>query len=97
MTERRPDDGDTVDDSAQTAASVPAEGWATTELVVTTSRMPRWFKVLATVAAGLLVLLIALLLVGHGPGRHMQGGTATGAVQGVWTGDSERWEGRLCR
>ena len=36
--------------------------------------MPRWVKVFAIVGAVVLVLLVAMLLTGHGPGRHMQHG-----------------------
>ncbi|MGQ5260997.1 hypothetical protein ACTWLT_09605 [Micromonospora sp. ZYX-F-536] len=41
-----------------------------------TGRAPRWFKVLAVVGAALVLLVIAMLLAGHGPGRHMHGATA---------------------
>jgi hypothetical protein len=36
--------------------------------------MPRWVKVFAIVGAVVLVLLVVMLLTGHGPGRHMQHG-----------------------
>jgi hypothetical protein len=33
-------------------------------------RMPRWVKVFAIVGAVVLVLLVVMLLAGHGPGQH---------------------------
>jgi hypothetical protein len=34
---------------------------------------PRWVKVFGIIAAGLVVLVIIMLLTGHGPGRHTSG------------------------
>ena len=36
--------------------------------------MPRWVKVFAIVAVIFVVLLVVMLLTGHGPGRHLHGG-----------------------
>ena len=36
--------------------------------------MPGWAKIFGIVFAVLAVLLVAMLLTGHGPGRHMHGG-----------------------
>ena len=45
-------------------------------------RTPRWVKVLAIVAVGVIVLVAVLLLVGgHGPGQHMQADGGTGHAQ----------------
>lgn len=38
--------------------------------------MPRWVKLGALVAVLLLVLVVLMLLTGHGPGRHMSSGAA---------------------
>ncbi len=35
---------------------------------------PRWVKVLGIIGALLVLLIIVMLLTGHGPGRHMHGG-----------------------
>jgi hypothetical protein len=56
--------------------------------------MPRWVKVFAIVGAVLVLLVIVMLLAGHGPGRHMRGGLggdlppagATGAGGALVTG-----------
>lgn len=43
------------------------------------TRTPRWVKVSAAIALGVIVLLVAMLLLGggnHGPGRHLGGGDA---------------------
>jgi hypothetical protein len=40
----------------------------------TTTGAPRWVKVLGIVGALLVLLIIVMLLTGHGPGRHMHGG-----------------------
>ncbi|MCO1597393.1 hypothetical protein M8C17_19765 [Micromonospora sp. RHAY321] len=63
-----------------------------------TGRAPRWFKVLAVVGAALLLLVIAMLLAGHGPGRHMHGAAAAvGASPVVTLGvDSGRGACRSC-
>ena len=37
-------------------------------------RTPRWVKAFAIVAAIFVVLLVVMLLTGHGPGRHLHGG-----------------------
>ncbi|WP_425740673.1 hypothetical protein [Micromonospora zamorensis] len=50
-----------------------------------TGRLPRWFKVLAVVGAALVLLVIAMLLAGHGPGRHMHGGAAAFGASPVMT------------
>ncbi|MBT2534336.1 hypothetical protein J7E83_19835 [Arthrobacter sp. ISL-48] len=39
--------------------------------------MPRWVKVSGIVLLLLAVLLVAMLLSGHGPGRHMTGAPAS--------------------
>ena len=36
--------------------------------------MPRWVKLGALVGVVLLVLVVLMLLTGHGPGRHMSSG-----------------------
>lgn len=43
---------------------------------------PRWVKAFGIVAVVLVLLLVAMLLTGHGPGRHMDG-------QAHVTGDAE--------
>jgi len=35
---------------------------------------PRWVKVSGTIVIVLVLLVVAMLLSGHGPGRHMPGG-----------------------
>ncbi len=46
--------------------SAPAPGtWAGT---------PRWVKVFAVIGVVLAVLIVVMLLTGHGPGRHMRHG-----------------------
>ena len=35
--------------------------------------VPRWVKVFGIVGAVLVVLVVVMLLTGHGPGRHMHG------------------------
>lgn len=35
---------------------------------------PRWVKVSGTIVIILVLLVVAMLLAGHGPGRHMPGG-----------------------
>jgi hypothetical protein len=35
---------------------------------------PRWVKVFGIIAVALVVLVIFMLLTGHGPGRHASGG-----------------------
>jgi hypothetical protein len=42
---------------------------------------PRWVKVFAIVGALLVLLVIVMLLAGHGPGRHLHGGL--GGVAGA--------------
>jgi hypothetical protein len=37
------------------------------------SSAPRWVKVSAAVATVAIVLIVAMLLAGHGPGQHMPG------------------------
>jgi hypothetical protein len=39
-----------------------------------TTGAPRWVKILGIVGALLVLLIIVMLLAGHGPGRHMPGG-----------------------
>ncbi len=39
-----------------------------------TGRTPRWVKVFAIIGVVLVLLIIVMLLTGHGPGRHMHGG-----------------------
>ncbi|MEV4510897.1 hypothetical protein AB0K00_18235 [Dactylosporangium sp. NPDC049525] len=34
------------------------------------SRAPRWVKVFAVIGAVVVVLLVAMLVAGHGPGHH---------------------------
>ncbi len=38
------------------------------------TRTPRWVKVLGIIALALVLLVVIMLLTGHGPGRHMSGG-----------------------
>jgi hypothetical protein len=48
------------------------------------ARMPRWVKGSATVALVLLLLLIAMLLAGHDPARHLaRAGFAAMAPRGA--------------
>ena len=39
-----------------------------------TTGTPRWVKVFAIIGLALVLLVIVMLLTGHGPGRHMHGG-----------------------
>ena len=41
---------------------------------------PRWVKVFAIIAIAVVVLLVIMLLTGHGPGRHTPSGHAGGQV-----------------
>jgi hypothetical protein len=36
-------------------------------------RMPRWVKVSAIVGGLLVLMIVIMLLMGHGPGRHITG------------------------
>ena len=42
--------------------------------------VPRWVKVFAVVGAVIVVLVVALLLSGHGPGRHGSHGESAPSV-----------------
>jgi hypothetical protein len=42
--------------------------------------MPRWVKGFLVVGALLLVLIVAALLTGHGPGRHLGSGPVPAVV-----------------
>jgi hypothetical protein len=47
----------------------------------TDNATPRWVKVSGIIGALVLALFVVLLLIGgHGPGRHMLGGNATGST-----------------
>ena len=39
-----------------------------------TTGTPRWVKVFAIVGVVVVLLIVVMLLTGHGPGRHMHGG-----------------------
>ncbi|MET7426071.1 hypothetical protein [Dactylosporangium sp. NPDC005555] len=47
------------------------------------ARMPRWVKIVGVAAILLVVLLIAALFSGHGPGRHMGGHGVSAPVAAV--------------
>ena len=51
-----------VEESPESGGRGPAAG------------MPQWVKVFAVVAAIFVVLLVVMLLTGHGPGQHRHGG-----------------------
>ncbi|MET7396454.1 hypothetical protein ABZS66_23535 [Dactylosporangium sp. NPDC005572] len=38
------------------------------------ARTPRWVKVFAIAGVAVVVLVVVLLLTGHGPGRHLRHG-----------------------
>lgn len=90
-------DDQTVNSDGQSSATRPAKASADARATAT-GRAPRWFKVSAVVGAALVLLVIAMLLAGHGPGRHMHGGSAAvGASPVVALGvDSERGACRSC-
>lgn len=93
MTEGRPDGRDKPDSPTQRAAGVVPEDRAAAGPAAAPSGAPRWFKVLAVVGAVFLLLVIALLLTGHGPSRHMHSSAAANAFHGSPTaGDSEHGE-----
>ena len=57
--------------------SLPGRGAPTADardLGEATGGTPRWVKIFGTVGVVLVLLIIVMLLTGHGPGRHMHGG-----------------------
>lgn len=48
---------------------------------------PRWVKVFGIVAAVVLLLLVVMILAGHGPGNHAPSADAGGEAHSVWVGD----------
>lgn len=46
---------------------------------------PRWVKVFGIVGAVLVVLVVVMLLTGHGPGRHMNGALSAHATPALMT------------
>lgn len=48
--------------------------------------VPRWVKMFGIVAAVLALLVAALLIAGHGPGRHLNGLGAVAITGGAFAG-----------
>ena len=48
--------------------------WVTTRPKEASDGTPRWVKAFGIVGGILVLLIIVMLLSGHGPGRHMHGG-----------------------
>lgn len=97
MTEETASDGHKPDGLSRRPSDVAADGRAATGPGAAISGAPRWFKVMAVVGAVFLLLVAVLLLSGHGPSRHMHGGAAASAVEGMPTvPDSERRECWTC-
>ena len=51
-----------------------------------TTGTPRWVKVFAIVGVVLVLLIIVMLLTGHGPGRHMHSGLGSHSTSAVLSG-----------
>ena len=45
--------------------------------------MPRWVKVSIIVGVLLVVLVVVMLLTGHGPGRHLSSGAAAASIAAI--------------
>jgi hypothetical protein len=54
--------------------------WVTPRPAKTTERTPRWVKVFGIVGVVLVLLVVVMLISGHGPGRHMHSGLGSAAV-----------------
>jgi hypothetical protein len=64
--------------------------------VESTTGTPRWVKVFGIVGLVLLLLIVVLLLTGHGPSRHLHGGLgAQVATVPPSVGDSTALAGQL--
>ena len=51
--------------------------------------VPRWVKVFAVVGLLVVVLVVVMLLAGHGPGQHMSHGSGTPML--IDAVDASRW------
>jgi hypothetical protein len=96
MADQPPAHGSDADEAGQRLSGQPVPTPATRGPAEATSPAPRWVKVFGIIGVVFVLLIIVMLLTGHGPGRHMHSGlsgpgTPAGSVLGAITGfDEER-------
>jgi hypothetical protein len=90
MTDQPPVPAGAADQTRQRPPGRSAPSPATPSPAEATTRTPRWVKVFGVIGVVVVLLIVVMLLTGHGPGQHMHSGLradtpAAGLARGAVT------------